>query len=72
MVNEHMKDKEHENFGRKAWLQSDRNIIAWVTTCPKEHSPLNARQFPVVCQTYFGVPQTCLEGLEGQPILQQA
>ncbi len=25
-VDEHMKDKEHDNFGRKAWLQSDKNI----------------------------------------------
>ena len=48
-VNDHMKDKEHDNFGRKAWLQSDRNNSAWVTACPKEHSSLDARQFPVVC-----------------------
>jgi hypothetical protein len=63
-VNEHMKGKEHDNFGRKAWLQRDRNNNAWVTTCPKEHSSLDARQFPVVCQTYFGALETCLEGLE--------
>ena len=37
-VNEHMKGKLHEDFGRKAWMQSDRNNNAWVTTCPKEHS----------------------------------
>jgi hypothetical protein len=72
MVNEHMKGKEHDNFERKAWLQRDRNINAWVTSCPKEHNSLDARQFPVVCQPYFGMPQTCLEGLEGQPILKKA
>ena len=53
-------------------LQSDRNSNAWVTKFPKEHSSLNAGQFPVVCQTYFEVPQTCLEELEGQPILQKS
>jgi hypothetical protein len=57
-VNEHMKGKQHEDFGRKAWMQCDRNINAWVTTCPKEHILLNVSQFPVVCQKYFGVPQT--------------
>jgi len=72
MVNEHMKNNEHDNFGRKAWLQSDRSSSAWVRACPKEHSSLDAMQFPVVCQTYFGVPRTCLVGLEGQPILQKA
>ncbi len=46
-------------------MQSDKNNSAWVTSCPKEHSALNASQFPVVCQTCFGVPQTCLEGLKG-------
>ena len=71
-VHEHMKNKEQDNFGRKAWLQSDKNNSAWVTSCPKEHSSQDAKQFPVVCQTYFGVAQTCLEGLEGQPILQKA
>ena len=53
-------------------MQSDMNDNAWVTICPKEHSSLNAGQFPVVCQTDFGVPQTCLEGLHGQPILQKS
>ena len=55
-VNEHMKFKEKEDFGRKAWMQIDKSSNAWVTACPKEHSYLNADQFPVVCQTYFGVP----------------
>jgi len=53
-------------------MQSDRNNSAWVTACPKEHSSLSASQLPVVCQTYFGVPQTCLEGLQGQVILQKS
>ena len=55
-VSEHMKGKEHNDFGRKALLQSDSNSNAWETTCPNEHSSLNAGQFPVVCHTYFGVP----------------
>ena len=40
-------------------------------SCPKEHSVLNARQFPIVAQTYFGVAQECLEGMVGQKILQK-
>ncbi len=71
-VSKHMKYKQHEDFGRKAWMQSDRNNIAWVTACPKEHNSLSANQFLVVCQTYFGVRQTCLEGLQGQVILQKS
>jgi hypothetical protein len=47
-VNEHMKGTQHDDFGRKAWMQSDIIIIAWGTTCPKEHNSLNAGQFPVV------------------------
>jgi len=50
-VNEHIKDKQHAGFGSKAWMQSDRNNNAWVTTCPKEQSSLSAGQFLVVCQT---------------------
>ncbi len=72
MVNEHMKGKQKEDFARKAWMQSDKISNAWVTSCPKEHNSLQAGQFPVVCQTYFGVPQTCLEDLQGQPILQKS
>jgi len=72
MVNEHTKVKEKEDFWRKAWMQRDKSSSAWVMACPKEHSYLNSDQFPVVCQTYFGVPQTCLEGLKGQPILQKS
>jgi hypothetical protein len=71
-LNEHMKGKPHDDFGRKAWIQSDINNSAWVTTCPKEHSALNAHQFSVVAQTYFGVPHKCLEGMKGQPILQKS
>ncbi len=71
-LNAHMKDKQHEDFGRKAWIQCDRNSIAWATACPKEHSALNRRQFPIVCQTYFGVQQSCLAGLQGHPILQKS
>ncbi len=41
-VSEHMKSKQHEDFGRKAWMQGDRNINAWVTACPKEHNSLSA------------------------------
>jgi len=49
IVNEHMKDKQQEDFGRKAWMQSGKNNNAWVTTCPEEHRSLHASQFPVVC-----------------------
>ena len=71
-VSKHMKSKQHEDFGRKAWMQSNRNNNARITACPKEHNSLNASQFSVVCQTYFGIPQTCLEGLQGQAILQKS
>ncbi len=72
MLNEHMKGKPHDDFWRKAWIQSDKNSSAWVTTCPKEHSALNAHQYPVQAQTYFVVPQKCLEDMKGQPILQKS
>ena len=70
--NEHMKGNQQEDVERKAWMQSDRNSNAWVTTCPKEHNSPNAGQFHVVCQTYFGVPQTSMERLQGQTILQKS
>ena len=38
---EHMKGTHQDDFGKKAWMQSDRNNNAWVTACPKEHSSLN-------------------------------
>jgi hypothetical protein len=47
-------------------------INTWVTECPKDHMALNAMQFPVVAQIYFGVGQTCLSGLIGQKIRQKA
>ncbi len=72
MLTAHMTAKHHEDFGRKAWIQCDRSSSAWVTSCPKEQSALNSRQLPVVCQTYFGVPQTCQAGLQGHPILQKS
>ena len=33
---------------------------------------LPKQELLVVCQTYFGVPQTCLAGLQGPPILQKS
>ncbi len=72
MLNDHMQGKQKEDFGSKAWMQCDRNSSAWITACPKEHNSLSSRQFPAVCQTYFGVPQTCLAGLHGHPILQKS
>jgi hypothetical protein len=50
-----MKARNHKEFARKAWMQCDRSNNAWVTACPKEHNALNAKQFPIVAQTYFGV-----------------
>ncbi len=60
-----MRARDHKEIARKAWIQGDKNNNAWVTSCPKEHSALNARQFPVIAQTYFGVAHGCLEGLVG-------
>jgi hypothetical protein len=51
-----MKELGHSEFQRNAWMQIDRSSSAWVTACPKEHSSLNARQFPVMAHTYFAVP----------------
>ncbi len=67
-----MKEMEHNEFQRKAWMQIDMSSSAWITACPKEHIALTARQFSIVAQTYFGVAQRCLEGLVGQPILQKS
>ncbi len=64
-LNEQIRSMPKEDFGRKAWLQSDRNSNTWVTVCPKEHTALNANQFLVVAQTYFGVTQKCLQELKG-------
>jgi hypothetical protein len=35
--------RDQSDFGRKAWMQSDKSSNAWVTVCPKEHNGLNAR-----------------------------
>ena len=43
-----IRKRDHTDFGRKAWIQADMMSNTWVTTCPKEHSALNAGQFPVV------------------------
>jgi hypothetical protein len=67
-----MKARDHKEFARKAWMQCDKSCSAWVTACPKEHSALNARQFLIVAQTYFGVAQECLEGMVRQKILQKS
>jgi hypothetical protein len=71
-VHGQLKDRVHNNFERNAWYQSQKFSIAWVWTCPKEHSWLNARQFSVVAHTYFGVRQEYLRGLEGKSIQQKA
>jgi len=67
-----LKDKIHIKFERKAWYYSGKFRSAWVWACPKEHTNLNARQFVVVAQTYFGFRQECLRGLEGHTIQQKA
>jgi len=64
--------RDQSDFGRKAWMQSDKSSSTWLTLCPKEHNGLNARQFPVVVQTYFGIRQQFLTGLVGQYIRQKA
>ena len=71
-IDNEIRRRDHTDFGRKAWIQADKMTIAWVTACPKEHNALNARHFPVVPQTYFGVGQSCLVGLVGHTIRQKA
>ncbi len=67
-----MKDLGRTEFQRKAWMQIDKSSSAWVTACPNKHTALNARQFPIMAQTYFGVAQQCLKGMVGQAILQKS
>jgi hypothetical protein len=71
-IDNDIRKRDHTDFGKKAWIQADKMSNTWVTSCPKEHSSLNARQFPVVAQTYFGVRQSCLVGLVGEMIRQKA
>jgi hypothetical protein len=49
-----------------------QNNIAWVWAFPKGDLLLDARQFLVVAQTFFGVEQRCLKGLVGQAIRQKS
>ena len=51
--NEIIRKLDHADFGKKTWIPADMMSNTWVTTCPKEHIALNARQFPVVARTYF-------------------
>jgi hypothetical protein len=71
-IDNDIRRKDHTDFGMKAWIQADKMSNSWVTTCPKEHTALNVRQFHVVVHTYFGVGQSCLVGLVGQTIRQKA
>jgi len=47
-VGRKISQRDPSDFGRKAWMQSDKTSSAWVTACPKKHIGLNPRQFPVV------------------------
>jgi len=71
-VDKTLRNTPQTNFERKAWMQSDKKIGAWLWACPRGELTLNAIQFSVVAQTYFGVQQRCLEGLVGQPIIQKS
>ena len=33
-IHERMSEKAADNFGRQAWMQSDRASNAWVWSCP--------------------------------------
>jgi hypothetical protein len=54
-VSRQISNTHRDNFEKKAWIQEDKSSNTWVWICPKEHCGLNARQFLVVVQTYFGV-----------------
>jgi len=64
--------RDQSDFGRKAWMHSDKSSNTWVAKGPKEHNGRNARKFVVVVQTYFGVGLQCLTRLVGQYIRQNA
>ena len=68
----HINVRQRDNFERKAWMQEDRSSNTWVWTCLNMHCGLNARHFPVVVQTYFGVRQECLNDLVGLDIRQRS
>jgi hypothetical protein len=36
-----LKEKTHDNFERKAWMQGDKSNVAWVRACPKTGLLLN-------------------------------
>jgi hypothetical protein len=38
-----IRQRDHTDFGKKAWIQSDKSSSAWVTTCPKGHNRLTDR-----------------------------
>ena len=47
-IDNQLKERDHNNFERKAWMQSDKkNINARVWACPKGDLFLNAMQLPV-------------------------
>ena len=70
-VDTQLRERNHYNFERKIWIQSEKNNNAWVWACPKGDLLLNAMQFPVNAQTYFGDKQQCVYGLVGQTIRQK-
>jgi len=45
-IDREIRGRDQTYLGRKAWVQSDMMSNTWVTACLKEHSSLNAKQFP--------------------------
>ncbi len=43
MLGREISQRDQSDFGRKAWVQSNKSSNASVTSCPKEHIGLNGR-----------------------------
>jgi hypothetical protein len=47
-IDKEIRKRDYTDFGMKAWIHANMMSSSWLTTCPKDHSALNTRQFPVV------------------------
>ena len=71
-VHMQLQESGHTDYERKAWYQTDKANVVLLWTSSKNNNRLNTRQFSVDAQTYFGVRQECLRGLEGMHIQQKS
>jgi hypothetical protein len=70
-VDRELLPRPHDDFARKASMQTNKSSSACVWACPKRHNLLNERQFSVVAERFFGVAQECLKDLTRKTIQQK-